>query len=155
MVKIVELDETETTGLASAGIGLAGSELPNKRKKKKTTRPPLEPLGGLKGIGGGGGGGGKGSDVPGEDANGGSEPSEVEEPSIGKHSQEPPKEERGDMHQSETETQPTIPPAAMVILGLIVGIAIAVFAFVVAKTLAGLFITPFDEDSVFEYGKEF
>ena len=35
MVKIVELDETETTGLASAGIGLAGSELPNKRKVRR------------------------------------------------------------------------------------------------------------------------
>ena len=35
MVEIVELDDTETVGLASAGIGLAGSELPNKRRKKK------------------------------------------------------------------------------------------------------------------------
>ena len=52
MVKIVELDETETVGLASAGIGLAGSELPNKRKKKKA-RPPLDPLGGLAGMGNG------------------------------------------------------------------------------------------------------
>ena len=57
MVKIVELDETETVGLASAGIGLAGSELPNKRKKKKA-RPPLDPLGGLAGTGAGTGTGG-------------------------------------------------------------------------------------------------
>ena len=57
MVKIVELDETETHGLASAGIGLAGSELPNKRKKKKA-RPPLDPLGGLAGMGAGTGTGG-------------------------------------------------------------------------------------------------
>ena len=41
MVKIVELDDTETVGLASAGIGLAGSELPHKRpgSKKKITPP--------------------------------------------------------------------------------------------------------------------
>jgi hypothetical protein len=57
MVKIVELDETETVGLASAGIGLAGSELPSKRKKKKA-RPPLDPLGGLAGMGNGTGTGG-------------------------------------------------------------------------------------------------
>ncbi len=51
MVKIVELDDTETVGLASAGIGLAGSELPNKRRKKKTQS--MDPLGGLRGMGGG------------------------------------------------------------------------------------------------------
>ena len=39
MVKIVELDETETVGLASAGIGLAGSELPSKRKRKSAASP--------------------------------------------------------------------------------------------------------------------
>ena len=49
MVKIVELDETETVGLASAGIGLAGSELPHKRRKSKKKITP--PLGGFAGSG--------------------------------------------------------------------------------------------------------
>ena len=49
MVKIVELDDTETVGLASAGIGLAGSELPHKRRKSKKKITP--PLGGFAGSG--------------------------------------------------------------------------------------------------------
>jgi len=45
----VELDDTETVGLASAGIGLAGSELPHKRRKSKKKITP--PLGGFAGSG--------------------------------------------------------------------------------------------------------
>ena len=41
MVKIVELEQDATSWKSSAGIGLAGSDLPRKRPKKKKSNADL------------------------------------------------------------------------------------------------------------------
>ena len=41
MVKIVELEQDATSWKSSAGVGLAGSELPRKRPKKKKSNADL------------------------------------------------------------------------------------------------------------------
>ena len=132
MVKIVELDETETVGLASAGIGLAGSELPNKRKKKKA-RPPLDPLGGLAGMGNGTGTGGSsqgtGSPV-------------MDEAKISERSSANPET----IETRSTKMTRAGPSAAAVFLTLLVGAATASFAFYVTRTLATTLIAPYEKE---------
>ena len=44
MVKIVELEQDSTSWKSSAGVGLAGSELPRKRPKKKKSNADLTGL---------------------------------------------------------------------------------------------------------------
>ena len=47
MVKIVELEQDATSWKSSAGVGLAGSELPRKRPKKKKSNADLAGMGGM------------------------------------------------------------------------------------------------------------
>ena len=47
MVKIVELEQDATSWKSSAGIGLAGSDLPRKRPKKKKSNADLAGMGGM------------------------------------------------------------------------------------------------------------
>ena len=58
MVKIVELEQDSTSWKSSAGVGLAGSELPRKRPKKKKSNADLT------GLAGGSGGTTAGDDKP-------------------------------------------------------------------------------------------
>jgi len=58
MVKIVELEQDSTSWKSSAGVGLAGSELPRKRPKKKKSNADLT------GLAGGSGGTTAGDDNP-------------------------------------------------------------------------------------------
>ena len=50
MVKIVELEQDSTSWKSSAGVGLAGSELPRKRPKKKKSNADLTGLAGGSGA---------------------------------------------------------------------------------------------------------
>ena len=148
MVKIVELDETETVGLASAGIGLAGSELPSKRKKKKA-RPPLDPLGGLAGMGNGTGTGGSspGTGSPAMDL----PAKHSEQPSVNPDTTGASASVSPDGGEETIETNPKKkyvagPTAASILLTLLVGVATASFAFYVKRTLATTLIAPYEKE---------
>lgn len=148
MVKIVELDETETVGLASAGIGLAGSELPNKRKKKKA-RPPLDPLGGLAGMGNG--------TVTGGPSPGTSEPlpdeaKVPERPSANIATTEARSASAAPGVGDETNETPSTkinvaaPSRASILLTALAFLATASFAFYVTRTLATTLIAPYERE---------
>ena len=146
MVKIVELDETETVGLASAGIGLAGSELPNKRKKKKA-RPPLDPLGGLAGMGNG--------TVTGGPSPGTSEPlpdeaKVPERPSANIATTEARSASAapgvGDETIETTKINVAAPSRASILLTALAFLATASFAFYVTRTLATTLIAPYEKE---------
>lgn len=147
MVKIVELDETETVGLASAGIGLAGSELPNKRKKKKA-RPPLDPLGGLAGMGNGTGTGGssQGTGSPVMDEAKISERSSANPETTDATASVAPGGEDETVETRSTKMTRAGPSAAAVFLTLLVGAATASFAFYVTRTLATTLIAPYEKE---------
>ena len=147
MVKIVELDETETVGLASAGIGLAGSELPSKRKKKKA-RPPLDPLGGLAGMGKGTGTGGSSPGTgPAMDL-----PTKIsEQPSVNPETTGASASVSPDGGEETIETitkkkHVAGPTAASILVTLLVGVATASFAFYVTRTLATTLIAPYEKE---------
>ena len=146
MVKIVELDETETVGLASAGIGLAGSELPNKRKKKKA-RPPLDPLGGLAGMGNGTvtGGPSPGTSEPLPDETKG-----PERPSAKIATTEARSASAAPGVGDETIETPKInvaaPSRASILLTALAFLATASFAFYVTRTLATTLIAPYERE---------
>ena len=149
MVKIVELDETETVGLASAGIGLAGSELPNKRKKKKA-RPPLDPLGGLAGMGNGTvtGGSSPGTSEPLPD-----EAKVPERPSAnlikattGASASAAPGVGDETIETPSTKTNVAAPSRASILLTALAFLATASFAFYVTRTLATTLIAPYERE---------